>query len=145
MSTNSEEKELNNEIVDVDSGKLEVKLKDVCECDDCECKNESVSIENVEKNEKEKRENDNEDEKEQDEVYVLSVNNKPVFFSRDYHEIRRRADGFIRETSFNFTDVGNIFVTVDNDTYTLSFLQHNFFWKTERILQVITIDKVKEI
>jgi hypothetical protein len=98
------------------------------------------------------KEQENENEKEQEnecveseDLYVLSVNNKPVFYSDDYHSIRKNAEKVIQKTASEFIHMGNIFVSQKNDTYTLTYYQRNFLWNTERVLQTLTIHKVKEL
>ena len=121
---------------------------------DTECPVDSVNEneqENENENEKE-QENEKENEKEQEnecveseDLYVLSVNNKPVFYSDDYHSIRKNAEKVIQKTASEFIHMGNIFVSQKNDTYTLTYYQRNFLWNTERVLQTLTIHKVKEL
>jgi hypothetical protein len=97
-------------------------------------------------------ENKDEDEEECDEnepVFVLSDEKSPIRYSDQFQTLSLFRDSLVKKETSKFVGSGKIYVSHNSDditdTTSLSYMDRNLLWNTERLLKTFTIHRINKI
>uniref|UniRef100_A0A6C0KCZ0 Uncharacterized protein n=1 Tax=viral metagenome TaxID=1070528 RepID=A0A6C0KCZ0_9ZZZZ len=98
----------------------------------------------------ENKDDDNEDECDEIEpVFVLSDEKSPIRYSDQFQTLSLFRDTLVKKETSKFVGSGKIYVSHNSDditdTTSLSYMDRNLLWNTERLLKTFTIHRINKI